>query len=391
MRAAAAVVLLSGPLAACRAPAPPPPPPPTVTVAAVIQRPVKEWDEFNGRVEAVEKVELRPRVGGQITRVAFREGAEVRKGDLLFVIDPRPFAAELARAEAQLAQARTRVELAQKEVARARTLVDVQAISREEFDARTSALAEAEAGVAAADAAVRSARLNLEFTQVRAPISGRVSRAEVTEGNLVTTQPTATLLTTVVSLDPVYVYFEGDEGTYLRYQALARAGRRPSSREARNPVELGLADETGTPRRGTMDFVDNALDPATGTIRARAVFANRDRALTPGLFARVRLIGSGTYDAVLVRDAAIGTDQDRKYVLVLGADGALAYRPVTLGRLVDGLRVVTSGLQAGEQVVVTGLARVRPGMKVTAQTTPMDSTAAPAASPAAAAAPQGAK
>lgn len=389
MRAAVPLVLLSGTLAACSAPAPPPPPAPTVTVASVIQRPVKEWDEFNGRVEAIEKVEVRPRVGGQITRVAFREGTEVRKGDLLFVIDPRPFAAELARAEAQLAQARTRAELAQKEVARAQKLVDVQAISREEFEARTSGLAEGESAVAAADAAVRSARLNLEFTQVRSPISGRVSRAEVTEGNLVTTQPTSTLLTTVVSLDPVYVYFEGDEGSYLKYQELARAGQRPSSRVARNPVELGLADEKGTPHRGYMDFVDNQLDPATGTIRARAVFPNKDRALTPGLFARVRLIGSGTYDAVLVRDAAVGTDQDRKYVLVLGKDSALAYRPVTLGRIVDGLRVVKSGVQPGEQVVVTGLARVRPGMKVTAQVTPMDSTATPAA--VAAAPKQGAK
>ncbi|HEU0055249.1 MAG TPA: efflux RND transporter periplasmic adaptor subunit [Longimicrobium sp.] len=355
--------LLAAALAACGKEAPPPPPPPPVTVAAALAREITEYDDFTGRVAPVDQVEVRPRVSGFVQRVAFREGAEVRRGDVLFEIDPRPYQEEAARASADLERARTRLALTVSEAERASRLVAVEAISREEAESRTSSRGEAEAAVRAAEAALRNARLSLEWTRVRAPIAGRVSRAEVTEGNLV--QAGASLLTTVVSLDPVYVYFEGDEQAYLRSTGLAGSG-------SRVPVMMGLADEEGHPRRGTLDFVDNRLDPATGTIRARAVFPNPDRRLTPGLFARLRLEGSHRYTATLVRDAAVGTDQDRKFVLVLGADGTAQYRGVTLGPVVDGLRVVRSGLQPGEKIVVNGLQRVRPGGKVTATEAPME-------------------
>ncbi|HET6577672.1 MAG TPA: efflux RND transporter periplasmic adaptor subunit [Gemmatimonadales bacterium] len=350
----------------CADPPPAVPPPPAVTVAAVTEREITDWDEFTGRIEAVDAVEIRPRVSGYIRRVAFAEGSEVRKGAVLFEIDPRPYEADLARAEAQLEQARSGAELAAREVVRAQRLVDVQAISREEFDSRTSAKAQGGASVRAAEAAVRTARLNLEWTRIRSPIAGRVGRAEVTAGNLVQAgPPTATLLTTVVSLDPIYVSFEGDEQSYLKYAALDRDGTRPSSRDARSTVYVGLADEEGFPHPGYVDFIDNRLNPETGTIRARAVLSNKDRVFTPGLFARVKLVGSGRYRATLVLDRAVGTDQDKKFVLVLNPDSTVDYRPVQLGRLVDGLRVVTSGIESGDRVVINGLQRVRPQMKVT--------------------------
>jgi multidrug efflux system membrane fusion protein len=371
---------LGAALAACRQAPPPAPPPPAVTVAPVLEREINEWDEFTGRLEAVDAVEIRPRVSGYVQRVAFAEGKEVKKGDVLFVIDPRPYEADLARAEAQLEQARTRADLAGKDVERARKLVEVQAISREEFDSRTSGQAEAASSIRAAEAAVTTARLNLEWTRVRSPINGRVSRAEVTAGNLVQAgPPTATLLTTVVSLDPIYVYFEGDEQTYLKYVDLAREGSRPSSRDHRNPIYLGLANEDGFPHQGYVDFVDNRLNPETGTIRARAVFSNKDRIFTPGLFARLKLIGSGRYKAMLIQDRAIGTDQDKKFVLVLKPDSTVDYRPVQPGRLVDGLRIVRSGLKPGDRIVINGLQRVRPGMKVTPTAASMVPDSAPPA------------
>jgi multidrug efflux system membrane fusion protein len=353
-------------LAGCAAKPADPPPPTAVTVAAVLERDVNEWDEFTGRLQAVDQVEIRPRVSGYIKRVTFPEGKEVRKGEVLFEIDPRPYQADLARAAAQLEQARTASELAAREVARAQRLVSVKAISQEEFDSRTSAQANGLAAVRAAEAAVQNAKLNLEWTRVRSPIAGRVSYAQVTAGNLVQAgPPTATLLTTVVSLDPIYAYFEGDEQTYLKYTTLARAGTRQSSRDVRNPIYMGLANEDGFPHKGYVDFVDNRLDPETGTIRARAVFSNKDRLFTPGLFARMKLVGSGRYHAALVLDRAIGTDQDKKFVLVLKPDKTVEYRSVQPGRLVDGLRVISSGLKGGEQIVINGLQRVRPGMKVT--------------------------
>ena len=359
-------IWLSGTLLGCAAKPPAPPPPPAVTVATVLERDITEWDEFSGRLQAVNEVEIRPRVSGYIKRVTFPEGKEVRQGEVLFEIDPRPYEADLARAQAQLEQARTGAQLAAREVQRAEKLVNVQAISREEFDSRTSAEANGLATVRAAEAAVQTAQLNLEWTRVRSPITGRVGRAEVTAGNLVQAgPPTATLLTNVVSLDPIYAYFEGDEQTYLKYVSLARAGTRPSSRDVKNPIYMGLANEEGFPHQGYVDFVDNQLNPQTGTIRARAVFSNKDRMFTPGLFARIKLVGSGRYHAMLVQDRAIGTDQDKKFVLALKPDTTVEYREVQLGRLVDGLRVITAGLKTNDRIVINGLQRVRPGMKVT--------------------------
>jgi RND family efflux transporter MFP subunit len=353
------------------------PPPQAVTVAEVPEREVTEWDEFTGRLEAVDQVEIQPRVSGYIKRVTFDEGKEVKKGEVLFEIDPRPYQAELARAEAELERARSAASLAESEVQRAVKLVEVQAISREEFDSRTSAKAQGGAAVRAAEAAVETARLNLEWTRVRSPIAGRVSNAQVTEGNLVQAGPPAgAVLTTVVSVDSMYLYFDSDEQTYLRYAGRARSAGGTNWRTARLPVYLGLANETGFPHQGRLDFVDNQVNPGTGTIRMRAVFTNRARALTPGLFARVKLVGTEKTKATLVRDAAIGTDQDRKFVLVVGPGDTLAYRPIEPGRLSDGLRIVTSGLKPGERIVVNGLMRVRPGMKVTPTLAPMvpDST-----------------
>lgn len=364
--AASGVLALIAFTLGCSNEPPAPPPAPAVTVAEAVQREITDWDEFTGRLEAVDAVQIRPRVSGYIKRIAFNEGNGVKKGQVLFEIDPRPYQAELARAEAELERTRTGAALAASEVARAQKLVAVQAISREEFDTRTAAESQGDASVRAAEAAVATARLNLEWTRVRSPITGRVSRAEVTPGNLVQAgPPDATLLTTVVSLDPIYAYFEGDEQTYLKYAALARNGSRPNSRYSRSPIYLGLSNEEGFPHQGYVDFVDNQLNPDAGTIRLRAVFSNKENLFTPGLFARIRLVGSGQYPATLVLDRAVGTDQDKKFVLVLKPDSTVDYRNVRLGSLAEGLRVVTSGLEPGEQIVINGLQRVRPGMKVT--------------------------
>jgi RND family efflux transporter MFP subunit len=348
-------------------------PAPQVSIASALERDVTEWDEFTGRLEAVESVEVRPRVTGYIESVNFTEGSTVRKGDLLFIIDPRPYRAELSKAEAELARAVARSELAASDAARSEKLVDIKAVSREEYDTRINASREAKADVAAARAAVDAAKLNLEFTRITAPISGRISKAVVTAGNLVTGgSNAATLLTTVVSLDPMYVTFEGDEQIYLKYAELSRRGERPSSRDAANPVLMGLANETDYPHRGEMVFVDNQIDPRTGTIRARASFGNKDGYLTPGLFARVKLLGHNSYHAVLVDDRAIGTDQSQKFVYVIDSQNKVTYRPVKVGRLTDGLRIVQQGLQPGENVVVNGLQRVRPGVVVAPERVAMD-------------------
>ena len=347
------------------------PPPPEVSVATVLSKPVHQWDTFNGRVTAVESVELRPRMSGYVQRVAFDEGQEVEKGDLLFVIDPRPYQAALDQAQAQLQRARAEARLAQAQDARAQTLIEARAISREEFETRKAASAQGDAGVRAAEAAVAAAKLDLQFTQVRAPIDGRISRAMVTEGNLA--QADQTLLTTLVSQDPMYVYFESDEQTYLRYAELAREGKRTRSS---NPVRVGLANESGFPHAGTVDFVDNQVDPATGTIRARAVLSNADRSLTPGLFARVQVQGSGEFKASLIDDKAVLTDQDRKYVYVLGPDNKAVRKDVELGRMIDGLRVVESGLDVTDKVIVHGVQKVfMPGMPVAPKTIAMGADA----------------
>ena len=369
MRAWLLVIVLA---VACGRGTPPPPPPPEVTIAAVVEREITDWDEFTGRMEAVESVEVRPRVSGYIQDVAFEEGKAVRKGEVLFVIDPRPYQAELARAVAELEAARSRAELARSDFERARILVAREALSREEFDLRASAVKESQASIRAMEAQVADARLDVEWTRVRSPIDGRVSRAEVTAGNLVHDgAPEPTLLTTVVSIDPIYVYFDGDENTYLKYGRLAPSGLRASSQEAPNPIFLGLANEEGFPHEGYVDFVDNQLDPSTGTIRARGVFANEDRLFTPGLFARLMLMGNGRYKAALIRDAAIGTDQDRKFVLVFKPDSTVEYRRIEPARAVEGLRIVRSGLRGGEKIVVNGLQRVRPGTKVIPKEEPM--------------------
>jgi RND family efflux transporter MFP subunit len=364
-------------LAGCRPESPAPPPPPEVTVAEVRAEELAEWDEYQGEFEAVDAVEVRPRVSGHLIRVAFTEGKEVKKGDVLFEIDPEPYQATLDQRKADLARAQARLSLTERDAERGERLVQVQAISQEEQDTRLTLVSEARAAVAAAEAAMRAAQLDLGFTKVRAPVSGRTGRAEVTEGNLVTGGPAgSTLLTTVVSLDPIYVYFEGDEAAYLRYAHLDRSGERPSSRTARNPVQIGLSDEEGFPHTGRMDFVDNRLDRATGTIRARAVVSNRERLFTPGMFARVRLIGSGKRRVTVIPEVAVSTDQDRKFVFVLAGD-SVAYRSVTLGRQVDGQRrIIENGLKPGEQVVVNGFARIRPGVRVKATTAPPPESAA---------------
>lgn len=361
-------------VAACSKPNPAPPPA-QVTVASALGRQVADWDEFSGHFEPVDAVDVRPRVSGFVDRVAFTEGSIVRRGDPLFYIDARPYQADVERAEAQLAQARTRAQLAQGEQERAQRLVSTQAISREELDARTSGRAEGDAAVRAAEAALTTARLNLEWTTVRAPISGRISRASVTAGNLVQAgPPAATLLTTIVSLDPIYVYFDSDEHSYLQYVRGLRAGSN------KLPVYVGLANENGFPHEGKLDFVDNRLDAGAGTIRVRALVPNPNQLFAPGLFARVRLVGTEQRPVTLIQDQAIGTDQDRKFVLILKPDSSVDYRPVTTGRLVDGLRVVSSGLRPGEDVVINGLLRVRPGMKVLAKHATMTGDSATLAS-----------
>lgn len=340
-------------------------PPPPVHVATVEQRTISDWDTFTGRFEAVESVKLRPRVSGYIDQVNFPEGKDVKKGDVLFVIDPRPYRVQLERTQGDLARAKALAELSEKELRRSESLLAANAVSQEEYDQRASQRNQLAADLQAARAAAAAAQLDLEFTRVVAPIDGRVSRAEVTTGNYVTAG--TTVLTSVVSLDPIYVYFEGDEQTYLKYNGQAQRGERPSSRDAANPVFVGLANEPDFPHAGHMNFVDNALNPETGTIRARAVLDNRDRIFTPGMLARVKLLGSGEYAATLIPDEAVGTDQDRKYVVVINAQNVTEYRPVQLGDVADGLRIVRSGVKPGERVVVGGLQRVRPGIPVTPQ------------------------
>jgi len=339
-----------------------PPPPPQVAVASVIERDVTEWDEFTGRLQAVDSVEVRPRVSGYVSAVRFAEGAIVRKGDLLFQIDPRPFQAEVDRLKAELDRAHATVQRADSELARAERLRSANAISNEDHDRRAAFAQESAAQVSAVEAGLRAAALNLEFTRVTSPINGRVSRAIVTEGNLVSSGPgQATLLTTVVSLDPVYAYFDADEQIYLKYTA---GGDKSHRGAIDRHIRMALSNEEGFPREGDLDFIDNQLDGTTGTIRGRAVFRNPDGRLTPGLFVRLRLAGAGKYRGLLIQDRAVGTDLSKKFVYVVSAKNEIEYRPVTLGPIVNGLRVVREGLKAGEPVVVDGLQRIRPGARV---------------------------
>ncbi|MES2260235.1 MAG: efflux RND transporter periplasmic adaptor subunit [Pseudomonadota bacterium] len=331
---------------------------PPISAAAVVEKSVTETQEFSGRLEAVEHVEIRSRVSGFITAVNFKPGSEIKKGDVLFVIDARPYQAEMSRAEAAAHSARAKADLAKLELSRAEKLLADKAIAQREYDEKASGLKELDANARAAQAQFEAAKLNVTYTQVTSPINGRVSKAEITLGNLV---DPAAVLTSVVSVDRIYASFDGDEETYLRVGSLSHKGEPVI-------VKVGLANETGFPHEGKLEFVDNRLDPQSGSVRMRATFANTDNVLVPGLFARVQLAGAqGGKAALLINDRAVGTDQNRKFVYVVGADSKAEYRPVTLGPQIDGLRVVRDGLKAGEKIVVNGLQRVRPGAPVTAQ------------------------
>jgi multidrug efflux system membrane fusion protein len=337
---------------------------PPISAAAVVEKTITETQEFSGRLEAIEQVQIRPRVSGFITAINFKPGSQVKKGETLFVIDPRPYQAEANRAEAAAGSARAKADLAKVELVRAEKLLADKAIAQREYDALSSSLKQLDADARAAQAQYESAKLNLSYTQVTSPINGRVSKAEITLGNLV---DASAVLTSVVSLDQIYASFDGDEDTYLRVGAAAHQGK-PAT------VKIGLANETGFPHEGKLEFVDNQLDPRSGSVRMRATFANTDGALVPGLFARVQLAGStGAKSALLINERAVSTDQDRKFVFVVGKDNKAEYRPVTLGPQIDGLRVVRDGLKPGEKIVINGLQRVRPGAPITPTVVPMDS------------------
>ena len=370
MAAALAVAgLAGGALTGCAdansndAPAAPPAPP--VSAAVVLEKPVLETQEFSGRLEAIEVVEIRPRVSGYITAVNFKPGAEVKKGDLLFVIDPRPYQAEADRAGAAAAAARARADLARLELQRAERLLADKAIAQREFDERAASQKELDASARAAQAQYEAAKLTLAYTRVLSPIDGRVSKAEITLGNLV---DASAVLTSVVSLDRIYASFDGDEDTYLRVSRRAHAGQAVD-------VKVGLANEDGFPHSGKLEFVDNRLDSQSGSVRMRATLANADRQLAPGLFARVQIAGGEPRPQILINDRAVNTDQDRKFVFVVGKDNKAEYRAVKLGPTIDGLRIVREGLKPGEKIVVNGLQRVRPGAPIAPQVVPMTATA----------------
>lgn len=337
--------------------------PPTVTVAVPLVRPIVDWDDYVGRFEAKQSVEVRPRVSGYVRSVNFRDGEFARAGDLLFTIDPRPFQAGLDQARAEAQRARATADLARSSFARSETLLAGNAVSREEYESSRATLAQAQAALAAANATVAARALDVGFTRVTAPIAGRMSDRRVDVGTFVSAGTTP--MTTVVTLNPIHFVFTGSEAVYLKYQRANRAGTRPSSRVSPNPVEIRLADETDYRWRGRMDFVDNAIDMGSGTIRGRAVVANPDGFLTPGLFGHMRLLGSGAYQGMLIPEGSVVTDQTRKVAMVVGPDGMVSPRVVQLGPIVDGLRVVRSGLQPDDRVIIEGVQRARPGTKVT--------------------------
>jgi RND family efflux transporter MFP subunit len=346
-----------------------PPPAPQVTVAKPAKRLVADRDEYVGRFVAVDAIEMRARVSGYLEAIHFKDGELVKKGDLLFTIDRRPFEASLAQAQANLAQARANLAFAEADLARGQGLVRGSTITQQTFDQRTQAKGVAEASVAAQTAAVRQATLDLEFTELRAPVSGRIGDRRVSAGNLVTggTTGTTTLLATITSIDPIRFEFTMDETSYLRYMRLAKDGTGAANRGINVPVRLKLIDEPKFSHVGKIDFVDNAIDRASGTIRGRAEFANPDGTLTPGMFGRVQVAIAAPEEALLVPDVAIGTEQVRKFVLVVDGQNVARPKYVTLGQVVDGLRVVTAGLEADDRVIVNGLMRARPGVKVTPQ------------------------
>jgi membrane fusion protein, multidrug efflux system len=355
-----------------------PPPPPAVTVSRPLQKTITEWDEYTGRFIAVETVEVRARVSGFIDSIHFKDGQIVKKGDLLFVIDPRPYRIAVEQAKAEVERARSRLQIATLDVERAAPLVRSQTVTEREFDTRRSTQREAAGAVASLEAALKQAELNLEWTEVRAPISGRISDKRVDAGNLITSGANgATPLTVIVSLDPIHFVFDGSEADFLHYLRLAASGARPLSRDVQNPVSVRLADETEYKHHGRMNFVDNTLNPKTGTIRGRAVFDNKDGLLTPGFFGRLRLFG-GEHEALLVPDNAIMSDQSRKIVLSVAEDGTVGTKLVELGPIVDGLRVIRSGLAPTERIIIEGLQRARPGQKVTPEDGKIEAAAAQA-------------
>jgi multidrug efflux system membrane fusion protein len=343
-----------------------PAPLPSVSVARPIEREIAEWDEYTGRFDATETVEVRARVSGYLDQVKFKDGQQVARGAILFAIDPRPFERALDQARAELFAATTKVENANLDIVRSRPLVERKIISDKTFDDRMALVKDAQAAVKIAEAKVRSAELDLSFATIVAPISGRIGRSLVTEGNWVSAGSAsgATLLTTIVSQDPIFVYFDVSENNYIKYKRLAERGVAAGAADVGAPVEVALPDERGFPHKGRLDFLDNRLDQGTGTLRARAVLSNKAGLFSPGMFARVRVTGTPVYAALLVPDEAIGTDQTNKYVLVVLDDGMVQRRNIELGPLVDGLRVVRHGLAAGDWVVTRGLQRARPGSKV---------------------------
>jgi multidrug efflux system membrane fusion protein len=343
------------------------PPPPPVTVARPLQKSITEWDEYTGRFEALATVDVRARVSGFIDSIHFRDGQIVKQGDLLFVIDPRPYKLAVEQAKSDLERARSKLEIATSDVERAAPLVRNQSVTEREFDTRKSTQRDAAGGVGSADAALKQAELNLEWSEVRAPIAGRISNRRVDAGNLITGGSTgATLLTTIVTLDPIHFIFDGSEVDFIRYLRLAAAGDRPSSRDVQNPVAVRLADETEFKHQGRMDFVDNVVNAKTGTIRGRAILDNKDGLLTPGFFGRVRLYG-GERSSLLIPDSAIASDQASKIVFTVADDGTVGTKKVQLGPISEGLRIVRSGLEPTDRIVIDGIQRARPGQKVTAQ------------------------
>ncbi|WPB55267.1 efflux RND transporter periplasmic adaptor subunit [Xylophilus sp. GOD-11R] len=368
---AAALIGLPGAASSADAGAAAPPPATPVSVATVAEREISAFDEYSGRLEAVQRVDVRSRVAGAVQSIHFREGALVKSGDLLVTIDPAPYAAEVDRASAEVAAAQARLVFARSELARSQRLWDDKAIAERELDERRNAGAEADARLRAATAALQTARLNLGYTQVRAPVAGRIGRVEITVGNLVAAGPGSPVLTTLVSVSPIYASFDADE------QALDRTGARAA--QGAIAVRMGTAGQADTPYTGRLQLVDNQVDARSGTVRVRAVFDNADGSLTPGQFARIRMGHSRTSNALLVSERAVGTDQSKKYVMVIGPDNKAEYREVRLGGPIDGLRIVDSGLKAGERIVVNGLQRVRPGSLVAPQEVPMQQARADAA------------
>jgi membrane fusion protein, multidrug efflux system len=355
------------------------PPAVPVSVAVVEPRMAMTWEEFSGRLEAVERVDVRSRVAGAVQAVHFREGALVKQGDLLVTIDPQPFAAEVERLEAQVAAAEARVIFTRSELERGRQLLDTRVVSPRDVDQRTNAHREAEANLKAARAALQAAQLNLGYTEIRAPVAGRIGRLEITVGNLVAAGPGAPVLTTIVSIDPIYASFHADEEAVLRALQRIGADGATSGKIGQIPVVMTTASQNGEPVRGELQLIDNQVDARTGTVRVRAVFANPDARLIPGQFARLRMGASEAVPVVAIDERAIGTDQSRKFVLVVDHESKAAYREVTLGAIADGLRIVRSGLAEGERIVVNGLQRVRPGAMLAPEIVAMGRRAEPQA------------